>query len=122
MMNERRSISLEVLARSIDDLSEDVKKLPDLTLQVNTLIHKMDTVTQHFDKIEKLAASNGTHSTTLKLLGAVVVILLPLLVTWNVYLAKQIQELTLTTTVLRLQYDQLKSQEAADHAANASKK
>jgi hypothetical protein len=121
-MNERRSISLEVLARSIDDLAEDVRKLPELTLQVNTLINKMDEATKHFDKMERIATSTGTHSTTLKLLGATVIILLPLLVTWNVYLAKQIQELTLQITVANMQIVQLRRDTDANSVNKAPTK
>ena len=118
-MNDRRSTNVEAMLdtqqRSIDHMAEQLERLPQLSSDVNLLISKMDDAYKVFGKIEGIGNNTIRHGTTLKLLGGIVVLLLPLLISWNVYLGQRVENLALATAVLQIQFDNLRGSHETDN-------
>ena len=93
---------------SINSMTDNCARLPELAAQVDVLISEMKNVSTHFEKIEKIATRTTEHATTLKILSALVYLIIPVVISWNVYLAQRVEELSQTAAVYQIRLDYIK--------------
>ena len=118
---ERRHIDLALQAQqsSIDALVQNFSQLPDLSSKVDVLISRMDTFSTHYLTIERTATKTTEHSTTLRILSYMVALLIPISISWNVYINQRIESLAQEVAMYQLRLDFMK--EAKDEE-NRNKK
>lgn len=118
---ERRHIDLALQAQqsSIDALVQNFSQLPELSSKVDVLISRMDTFSTHYITIERTATRTTEHSTTLRILSYMVALLIPISISWNVYINQRIEGLAQEVAMYQLRLDFMK--EAKDEESRNKK-
>lgn len=88
---ERITVILEYQARAMDQLTEKVDKLTELSSAVHSLTDKISSVEGQHRRVGDIKAKQDTHQTLLNITGLIFLTFIPIMVTWNYQLREELQ-------------------------------
>lgn len=98
---QRQSLAISQLTKEIHNLKNVPQQLAILEYKLGHLNNMTTDINLQGAHIDTLNTSSTRHKTILSLMGFAIVILFPLVVTWNNQLRKDIAELQHTTIMLK---------------------